>query len=134
METGLISGAPALVRQTLAGYLGEVLLGDDITVGILRSIRDEIRETRTELSARIDEVAKRVGSVEGRLESVDGRVESLERRQTATEMRLATELLAVVRAIHEVRDILRESLALAPKVADHEQRIRALEARSGGGE
>jgi hypothetical protein len=40
------------------------------------------------------------------------RLDRFERRQTETEGRLSTELVAVVGAVHEVRDLLREDRAL----------------------
>ncbi len=66
-----------------------------------------------------------------RLDGTNGRLERLERRQTETEVRLATELVAVAGAVHEVRDLLREDRALRGKVDDHERRITAIEARVG---
>jgi predicted RNase H-like nuclease len=55
----------------------------------------------------------------------------LERRQTETEVRLSTELVAVVGAVREVRDLLREDHALRDRVDDHERRIAAVETRVG---
>jgi hypothetical protein len=51
----------------------------------------------------------------------------MERRQTEAEIRVATELVAVVGAVTEVRDTFRGELALRRQVADHERRIRAIE-------
>jgi predicted nucleic acid-binding Zn-ribbon protein len=91
------------------------MAGKNITVEILKQIRDELRttnakldETKTELSERID---------------------ALERRQVATETRLATELVAVAHAIGEVKDLLRTAVDVRPKIDDHERRITALEQR-----
>lgn len=97
---------------------------DDITVSILKDIRDELRATRSELRA---EIASAREELSERVEAVERRVGGVEQRQTESELRLASELVAVVGAIHEVRDVLKETLALAPRVHDHELRIRALE-------
>jgi hypothetical protein len=74
----------------------------DLTIHVLREIREEIRETNQRL---------------GRLEL----------RQTDTELRLATEIIAVAGAVREVRDELRGQRALGARVDDHELRISALE-------
>jgi hypothetical protein len=64
----------------------------DASLVVLREIRDEIRELR------------------GEVKGTNQRMESLERRQTETEVRLASELVAVARAVGEVRDLLRDRL------------------------
>jgi hypothetical protein len=84
-------------------------MADDVptlTLGVLREIRDETRKTNE-------------------------RLDRLERRQTETEVRLATELLAVSSAVREVRDLLRTNLDVHVKVEDHEARIAALEQKVG---
>ncbi len=66
------------------------------TLTLLREIRDELKGT----NVRLDRVESCVGT--------------LEKRQTETEVRLASELVAVARAVGEVRDLLRDGLALRP--------------------
>ena len=43
----------------------------DLTVAILREIRDEIRSTRTDLNARLDETNTRLAETNTRLEVVE---------------------------------------------------------------
>ena len=62
---------------------------------------------------------------------MEGRVEALERRQSESEVRLATELIAVTKAVGEVRDLLRDNLLVQHRVEDHERRILALERQAG---
>jgi hypothetical protein len=83
------------------------------TLQVLREIPDGIQQTNE------------------RLGRVEGRVEALERRQSESEIRLATELVAVAKAVGEVRDLLRDNLAAPRRVEDHEQRILALERQAG---
>ncbi len=90
----------------------------DVTIEILKSIRDEVRG-----------VAERVGGVSDRLDGLATRVDRLEQRQTHSEVRIATELLAVVGAVNEVRDVIREELAVRRQVDDHEGRLRAIGSR-----
>jgi hypothetical protein len=75
------------------------------TLQVLREIRDGIQQTNE------------------RLGRVEGRVEALERRQSESEARLATELIAVGKAVGEVRD----NLVVQHRVEDHQRRILALE-------
>jgi hypothetical protein len=89
----------------------------DLTVEILREIRDEIRHTNERLDTTRAEVNERL--------------ERLEKRQTETEVRLASELTAVVCAVRELSDILRDDRKLRTVVSDHESRITALERRTG---
>jgi hypothetical protein len=57
------------------------------------------------------------------------RLDRIHQRQADTEIRLSTELVNVVAAIHEVRDELRADRELRSRVEDHERRIERLEAR-----
>ncbi len=73
----------------------------DLTLEVLRSIRDEVHG----LGSRVDET-------NARLDETNTRLDRLERRQTEAEMRIETQLAAVVGAVNEVRDMVREELAL----------------------
>jgi len=84
---------------------------ESATLKVLREMRDELKGTNV------------------RLDRVESRVAAVENRQTETEARLATELVAVARAVGEVRDLLRDGLAIRAQVDDHERRLSALEKR-----
>ena len=108
----------------------------DITIQILTSIRDEVTGLRGEVTGLRGEVSGLRGEVrqtnarlDGLRSDLTGRMDKLERRQIETEVRLATELVNVVSAIHEVRDELRADRELRSRVEDHERRIERLEAR-----
>ena len=106
----------------------------DIAVEILKQIRDEVRQTNVKLggvSERLDGVSERLDGVSERLDGVSARVERVEKRQTESEIRLATEIVAVVGAVNAVRDAILEERALRGQVADHETRLRSLERRAG---
>ena len=92
----------------------------DLTVSILREIRDEVRKT----NQRLDQTNER-------LDQTNERLERLERRQTETEVRLATELVAVASAVGELTELLRQDRALRQRVDDHERRISAVEQKVG---
>lgn len=103
----------------------------DLTIEILKSIRDEIRTTnerldtlRTELSGEIHSVRTELSE---RIDQTNERLAALERRQVEAEVRLASELTAVLGTLDEVKTLLRENLSTA--LRDHERRIATLEAR-----
>jgi len=89
----------------------------DVTIEILKGIHSEIQKTN-----------ERLGGFE---HSTNERLDRLEQRQASSEIRLATELVGVAGAVREVRDLLREDRAMRAQVADHEQRITAIEKRTG---
>ena len=100
---------------------------ESATLKVLREIRDELKGT----NVRLDGTNVRLDRVESRVAAVESRVAALENRQTETEVRLATEIVAVARAVGEVRDLLRDGLAMRAQVDDHERRLFALEKRGG---
>ena len=77
-------------------------MAQDLTTEILIQIRDEIRKT----NERLDSTNERLDSTNERLDSTNERLERLEARQTETELRLATELVAVASAVRELKDAL----------------------------
>lgn len=111
---------------------------DDLTIEILRSIRDGVHETnarldrtREELSQRIDQTREELGQ---RIDQTNARLDRLERRQVESEVRLSTEIAAVAGAVYDVRDLLRDNLSLGRRVDDHETRLRRLESSRQGAE
>jgi hypothetical protein len=94
----------------------------DITVEILKDIRDEIRGVRTELGGRIEQT-------HARLDETNERLERVEQRQVASEMHLATELVAVKDAVDRVADLFAKDRGVRAQVTDHEKRITSLEKR-----
>ena len=81
---------------------GEAL---DLNMGILIQIRDEIHKTNE------------------RLDTTNDRLDRLERRQSEDSVRLATEVLAVAKAVGEVRDLFRHNRLDRAKIENHERRI-----------
>jgi hypothetical protein len=105
----------------------ETMEPTDVTVQILREIRDGVMET----NARLDQINARwdqtIHDVNGRFDGVVYRMDRVERRLTETGIRLATEIIAVASAVRGVRDELREDRRLRAQVDDHERRIGSLE-------
>ena len=103
----------------------------DLTLEVLRSIRDEIAAFRSETRAELTGLNERVDGLNGRVDGLNDRLEHLERRQTETEIRLATELVAVGEAVHRTNELLQEHITIRPKVMEHERRITVLETKAG---
>jgi hypothetical protein len=103
----------------------------DLAIEILEGIREENRRTNEQLDELRAELRTGLGEVRTGLDEVRTGLGELRDRQTATEVRLSTELIGVAGAVREVRDLLREDLALRSRVDDHERRLVAIEQRTG---
>jgi len=107
----------------------------DVTIEVLKGIREEIHtglaDVRTELRQGLAGVRTEVAELRTEVAELRGEVKEVQRRQTETEMRLATELVAVTSAVLQVRDLLREDRLGRSQVQDHERRIAALEKKVG---
>jgi hypothetical protein len=101
----------------------------DLTIEVLKEIRDEVRATKVELAQTKEQLTGQIAQTNERLDQTNERLERLERRQVETEVRLATELTSVVGAIRDLKDAVVADRELRRDVADHEQRIRQLEAK-----
>jgi hypothetical protein len=111
----------------------------DLTIEILKGIRDEVRMTREELSIRIggfrEELSERIDGLRGEL---SGRIDRLADCQLHMETHVATELVAVASAVGLVTNELREMRAdarrdrgLRARVDEHERRLGELEKKTG---
>ncbi|MBI5542485.1 MAG: hypothetical protein HY901_01240 [Deltaproteobacteria bacterium] len=92
---------------------------ENMTIEVLKQIRDELRKTNERLDTNVGEVRK----TNERLDTANERLDRLERRQNESEMRLATELVAVTTAIHQLRDTIVSQLEVKKTVDDHERRL-----------
>ena len=73
----------------------------DLTLEILKDIRDEIRVTRTQLSERIDSLGSRVDGVAERVDVVAERVDQLSVRVVESEIRTATAIADLSGTVRE---------------------------------
>jgi hypothetical protein len=95
----------------------------DITIEILKSIRDELHDGLNGVRKDLREG----------LAGITERMDRLERPQTEADLRIATELvaIAIAGAVRETRDAYREDRALSRRVDDHERRLLDVERRVG---
>src|SRR5512139_1202970 len=113
----------------------------DLTIEVLKEIRNEVRATNQRLdqtigqlgrtNERLDQTVERLDQTVERLDQTVERLDRLERRQVETEVRLATELTSVVGAIRDLKDAVLADRDLRRDIADHESRIRRLESKAG---
>lgn len=94
----------------------------DLTIEILRSIRDEIRNTNSRLDQTRTELSER-------LDQTNSRLDRLERRQTEADVRVSSEIAAMIDTMNDIKVLLRDYLGTT--LRDHEQRITRLEERDG---
>jgi hypothetical protein len=103
----------ASVERSLLVLVPAMTKPVDHTLEVLKQIRDAVTRTNDRLDQTVD------------------RLDRVERRQTEMEIRLATEITAVVGAVHSLRDAILEDRHLRRVVDDHEQRLAVLERRTG---
>lgn len=96
----------------------------DLSLEVLKQIRDAVTQT----NERLEQTNQRLDHTR---EELSARLDRVERRQTETEIRLATELTAVVGAVHSLRDAILADRDLRKTVDEHERRIASLERRTG---
>ena len=105
---------------------------NELTIAVLREIRDSVREVRAgvdQTNALIDQTNARLEQTNDRIDQTNVRLDRLERRQVESETRIATELIEVANAVRNVKELLERQAADRGKLDDHERRITALEAR-----
>jgi hypothetical protein len=88
------------------------------TLVVLRQILGEQKATNRRLDTTVE-----------RLDTTIERLDALERRQGETEIRLATEIVALAKAVGDVKILLSDRLDVKDKVDDHERRLTTLEGR-----
>ena len=103
----------------------------DITVEILKGIRDEVREFRKDVNERFKEVDGRFKDMRDRFRDNEEPLERLHRRQIDDGTRLATEAIALRSVLETIRDELRDQRPNRSRLDDLEHRVEALENRTG---
>jgi hypothetical protein len=135
---GGAAGSATLDFPQLLPTLSRVTFMEDLTTRVLIEIRDEIRATKDELRDELratkdelrDELRATKNELRDEIRGTNSRLDRLEKRQSESEIRLGTEIVAVVGAIRELRDTLLEDRQLRQTVDNHETRLRALESQN----
>jgi hypothetical protein len=107
----------------------------DMTIEVLKSIRDEVRGVRGGLDSLRSDVNTGLAELRADLNDlhsdVNGKMDALERRQTVEAMRLSSEVVAVAGAVGALTDELRRHRPARNRLDDLEHRVEALEKRTG---
>ncbi len=111
----------------------------DLTIEILKDIRDEVRQTRTDLSTRIDATNVRLetlreglsGRIDTLRDELSERIDGLSRRVVESEIRTATAITDLAGAVSQMTGVLRASHDLRPRMERCEQDIAELKKRVG---
>ncbi len=107
----------------------------DVTIEILKSIRDEVRQT----NARLDQTNARLDQTNARLDLTNERVETgltalreeLSRRIVESEIRTSTAITELAGTVRELTGVLRVTHDLRPRVERCEHDIDELRRRIG---
>lgn len=78
---------------------------NDLTVQILRDIRDDIAKVSDKLDRHIDETARRFDETNERFDGLARRIDQTNRYMLAMDARFATELGALRADIHDLRQL-----------------------------
>lgn len=97
----------------------------DLTVPILRSIRDELRL----LGARVDKTNDRLETVNTTLGE---RIDETNRRLAQSEIRLSTQMAQLAGNISDLTDHLKKQHTLRPRVEKCEREIDKIKKRMAG--
>ena len=103
----------------------------DLTVQILREIRDEIRGTNKrvdETNRRIDETNRQITETNSRLDQTR---DELGKRIVESELRTATAITELAGAVQDVRTLLQDRLDLRDRVTRCEEEIAEIKRKLG---
>lgn len=100
----------------------------DLTVPILRSIRDELRL----LGGRVDKTNDRLDKTNERLEKTNERIDETNRRLAHSEIRLATQMAQLAGNINDLTQHLKQQHTLRPRVEKCERGIDKIKRRMAG--
>jgi chromosome segregation ATPase len=94
----------------------------DVTLEVLKDIRQELRETRTELKGEI-------GGLREEIRNTNTRVDALSDRVVESEVRVATAVTDLHGTVRELTDMLRAQHDLRPRVDRCERDISDIKQR-----
>lgn len=112
--------------------------GDNLTVHILREIRDDVRSVSQRLDQHIESTDRRFDAVDRRFDSIEQHLERLERGQAnlvtkdellASELRTATRHTELTASNRNLHDFLEKNQRLRDRVERCEQDIADLKGR-----
>jgi len=106
----------------------------DLTIEILKNIRDEVRQTNGRLdqtNARLDRMNACLDQTNERVERVESGLSEVSRRIVESEIRTSTAIAELAGTVREMTSVLRAQHDLRPRVERCERDIAALQHRVG---
>jgi hypothetical protein len=100
----------------------------DLTLEVLKSIRDEVRDTRTELSSELRETRTQLS---GQLQDTRTELAAVARRVVESEMRTSTAIIELHGTVHDLVDVLRAQHDVRPRLERAEHDITEIKNRLG---
>jgi hypothetical protein len=111
---------------------------NDLTIGILKGIRDEVRGVREEVREQVQglrqemrsglrDVRGELGGMRVDLEGLRDEVHGVRDYMHEMDVRLSSEVVAFAGVVRQMSENIRVDRALCTRVDDHEQRLGALE-------
>jgi chromosome segregation ATPase len=101
----------------------------DLTLEVLRDIREELRETRTELLETRTEMKMEIRGLKEEIRQTNVRVDTLSDRVVESELRVATAVTDLHGTVRELTDLLRSQHDLRPRVDRCERDIFEIQRR-----
>jgi chromosome segregation ATPase len=109
------------------------MMSDEMTLELLRGIRDEMRSTRIELKAELGElrteVRSELGDVRSELGELRSEMRSMNHRLTEMDMRHATYVVNHTAATRDLYDLLQNNWRLRDRIERCERDIAELRAQ-----
>jgi methyl-accepting chemotaxis protein len=128
--------AVTVVRPLLSGVAyfdeGAALEPTDLTIVVLKEIRDEVRALGTRIDStneRIDGTNARVDGMNERINGTNERLEELSRRVVESEIRTSTAIADLAGTVRDMTSVLRAANDLRPRVERCEQDIAEMKRR-----
>lgn len=97
----------------------------DLTLQVLIEIRDAVRGTNVRLESLESSTNSRFGETNARLDETNDRLDAVRQAQVASEMRLATELVALSGAVSALQQTLKENTFA--RLSEVERRLADIE-------
>jgi chromosome segregation ATPase len=101
----------------------------DLTLEVLKDIRQELRETRTELLETRSEMKIEISGLKEEIRETNVRVDILSDRVVESELRVTTAVTDLHGTVRELTDVLRSQHDLRPRVERCERDISDIQRR-----
>ncbi len=103
----------------------------DVTIEVLKGIRQEIHGLRGDSNERFDAMNRRIDGTNERIDTTNERLDTLTRRVVESEIRTSTAITDLAGTVREMTSVLRTANDLRPRLERCEQDIAEIKRRVG---